>query len=177
MVYDTQGDDPAGRGCGRRQGRSDGEEIDVEPDEEDLTFYSTVRVDSLPHRKWKEIKQQPSMLPGPAVPGCCFSFFPFPVGHPLHPPCTSQYMVFPYEWKTYLRLIVNKHLQGLKNNHHAVKYFKRMKFGCLPIAESPMGQMGRVKVVSEESKFCETRFKSRRTRPCTGWLARFHNGN
>ena len=25
---------------------------------------STVRVDSLPHRKWKEIKQQPSMLPG-----------------------------------------------------------------------------------------------------------------
>ena len=129
------------------------------------------------HRKWKEIKQQPSMLPGPAVPGCCFSFFPFPVGHPLHPPCTSQYMVFPYEWKTYLRLIVNKHLQGLKNNHHAVKYFKRMKFGCLPIAESPMGQMGRVKVVSEESKFCETRFKSRRTRPCTGWLARFHNGN
>ena len=23
------------------------------------------------HRKWKEIKQQPSMLPGPAVPGCC----------------------------------------------------------------------------------------------------------
>ena len=31
---------------------------------------STVRVDSLPHRKWKEIKQEPSMLPGPAVPGC-----------------------------------------------------------------------------------------------------------
>ena len=31
---------------------------------------STVRVDSLPHRKWKETKQQPSMLPGPAVPGC-----------------------------------------------------------------------------------------------------------
>ena len=22
------------------------------------------------HRKWKEIKQQPSLLPGPAVPGC-----------------------------------------------------------------------------------------------------------
>ena len=31
----------------------------------------TVRVDSLPHRKWKETKQQPSMLPDPAVPGCC----------------------------------------------------------------------------------------------------------
>ena len=38
LVYDTQGDDPAGRGCGRRQGRSDGEEIDVEPDEEDCTL-------------------------------------------------------------------------------------------------------------------------------------------
>ena len=33
--------------------------------------YTTVRVDSLPHRKWRKIKQQPSMLPGPAVPGCC----------------------------------------------------------------------------------------------------------
>ena len=32
---------------------------------------STVRVDSLPQRKCKEIKQLPSMLPGPAVPGCC----------------------------------------------------------------------------------------------------------
>ena len=37
--------------------------------EEDVPF--TVRVDSLPNRIWKEIKQQPSMLPGPAVPGCC----------------------------------------------------------------------------------------------------------
>ena len=39
--------------------------------------YSTVRVDSLPHRKWKEIKQQPSMLSGPAVPGCCLISFHF----------------------------------------------------------------------------------------------------
>ena len=23
------------------------------------------------HRKWRETKQQPGMLPGPAVPGCC----------------------------------------------------------------------------------------------------------
>ena len=37
----------------------------------------TLRVDSLPHRKWKEIKQQPSMLPGPAVPGCCLISFYF----------------------------------------------------------------------------------------------------
>ena len=29
------------------------------------------------HRKWKEIKQQLSMLPGPAVPGCCLVSFHF----------------------------------------------------------------------------------------------------
>ena len=36
-----------------------------------------MRVDSLPHRKWKYIKQQPSTLPGPAVPGCCLVSFHF----------------------------------------------------------------------------------------------------
>ena len=40
------------------------------------------------HRKSKETKQQPSMLPGPAVPGCCLVYFHVPVGHPTHPPCT-----------------------------------------------------------------------------------------
>ena len=29
------------------------------------------------HRKRRETKQQPSMLPGPAVPGCCFVSFCF----------------------------------------------------------------------------------------------------
>ena len=29
------------------------------------------------HRKWKESKQQPKMLPGPAVPGCCLVSFCF----------------------------------------------------------------------------------------------------
>ena len=29
------------------------------------------------HRKWKEFKQQPSMLPGSAVPGCCLVSFYF----------------------------------------------------------------------------------------------------
>ena len=29
------------------------------------------------HRKWKETKQLPSMLPGPAVPGCCLVSFYF----------------------------------------------------------------------------------------------------
>ena len=35
----------------------------------------TLLVLRMAHRKWKEIKQQPSMLPVPAVPGCSlFSF-------------------------------------------------------------------------------------------------------
>ena len=29
------------------------------------------------HRKWKETKKQPSMLPGPAVPGCSLVYFHF----------------------------------------------------------------------------------------------------
>ena len=35
----------------------------------------TVLVLRMTHRKWKEIKQQPSMLPGPAVPGSCLVSF------------------------------------------------------------------------------------------------------
>ena len=34
------------------------------------SLVSTVFVLRIAHRKWKEIKQQPSLLPGPAVPGC-----------------------------------------------------------------------------------------------------------
>ena len=37
----------------------------------------TVLVRRMAHRKWKEIKQQPSILPGPAVPGCCLVYFHF----------------------------------------------------------------------------------------------------
>ena len=29
------------------------------------------------HRKWRETKQNPSMFPGPAVPGCCLVSFCF----------------------------------------------------------------------------------------------------
>ena len=35
--------------------------------------HSTVLVLRMAHRNWKETKQQPSMLPGPAVPGCCLA--------------------------------------------------------------------------------------------------------
>ena len=31
----------------------------------------TGRMGWMANRKWKEVKQQPSMLPSPAVPGCC----------------------------------------------------------------------------------------------------------
>ena len=38
------------------------------------------------HRKWKEIKQQPSMLPGPAVSGSCLASFHFLWAiHPIRP--------------------------------------------------------------------------------------------
>ena len=39
------------------------------------TLLSTVLVLRMAHRKWKETKQQPSMLPGPAVPGSCLVSF------------------------------------------------------------------------------------------------------
>ena len=44
---------------------------------------------SIEHRQWRETKQQPSMLPGPAVPGCRLVSL-FTVIHPLHPLCTLK---------------------------------------------------------------------------------------
>ena len=41
------------------------------------TATCTVLVLSMAHRKWKEFKQQPSMLLGSAVPGCCLVSFHF----------------------------------------------------------------------------------------------------
>ena len=35
----------------------------------------TVLVLRMANKKWKETKQEPSMLPGPAVPGCCLVSF------------------------------------------------------------------------------------------------------
>ena len=40
-----------------------------------FTFGTTVLLLRMAHRKWKESKQQPSMLPGPAVPGSCLVSF------------------------------------------------------------------------------------------------------
>ena len=37
----------------------------------------TVCSHRMAHRKWKETKQQPRMMPGPAVPGCCLVSFHF----------------------------------------------------------------------------------------------------
>ena len=36
-----------------------------------LRTNGTVLVLRMAHRKWKEVKQLPSMLPGSAVPDCC----------------------------------------------------------------------------------------------------------
>ena len=47
---------------------------------------STVRMGWISHRKWKETKQQPNMLPGPAVLGCCLVSFHFLWAiHPIRP--------------------------------------------------------------------------------------------
>ena len=43
----------------------------------DATHVCTVPVLRMAHRKWTEFKQQPSMLPGSAVPGCCLVSFHF----------------------------------------------------------------------------------------------------
>ena len=40
-------------------------------------FYSTVRVDSLPHRKWKETKQEPGTTGPGNMLGCCLVSFHF----------------------------------------------------------------------------------------------------
>ena len=47
--------------------------------------YRADGVDGPQLRKWKESKQQPSMLPGPAVPGCCLSFYFLWAIHPIDP--------------------------------------------------------------------------------------------
>ena len=47
------------------------EEVDIEI----FAHSCTVLVLGMAHRKWKEIKQHPSMLPGPAVPGSCLVSF------------------------------------------------------------------------------------------------------
>ena len=51
-----------------------------------IPWESTGRMGWMAHRKWKEIKQQPSMLPGPAVSGCCLVSFHFMWAiHPIRP--------------------------------------------------------------------------------------------
>ena len=47
---------------------------------------NTGRMGWMAHRKWKKIKLQPSMLPGPAVPGSCLASFHFRWAiHPIRP--------------------------------------------------------------------------------------------
>ena len=45
-----------------------------------VVFLTTVRVDSLPHGKWKEIKQQPGTAGPGNMLGCCLIFLHFPWG-------------------------------------------------------------------------------------------------
>ena len=51
------------------------------------------------HRKWKEIKEQPSILPGPAVPGSCLASFHFLwVIHPIRPVVFSSNILTRNRW-------------------------------------------------------------------------------
>ena len=69
------------------------------------TEYSTGRVGWMTHRKWKEIKQQLSMLPGPAVPGSCLVAFYFRWAiHPIRPVETA-YKVTSYKVKSLIKYI------------------------------------------------------------------------
>ena len=48
----------------------------------------TVRVDSLPHRKWKETKQQPDTAEPGNMLGCCLISFHFLWGQTIYVHCT-----------------------------------------------------------------------------------------
>ena len=51
-----------------------------------IFIYCTGRMGWMAQRKWIEIKQQPIMLPGPAVPGSCLVSFYFRWAiHPIRP--------------------------------------------------------------------------------------------
>ena len=49
----------------------------------------TVLMLRMTHRKWKDIKQQPGILPGPASPWLLLSLYLFPVSHPEHEHCKN----------------------------------------------------------------------------------------
>ena len=56
---------------------------------------STGRMGWMSHRKWKKTKEQPSMLPGPALPGCCLISFNFLWAiHPIRPVQTQCLKVY-----------------------------------------------------------------------------------
>ena len=51
--------------------------MEAEVKSEIFILSCTVRVDSLPHRKWKEIKQQPGTVGPGNMLGCCLIYFHF----------------------------------------------------------------------------------------------------
>ena len=55
--------------------------------------HHTERLHRMEHRKWRETKHQPSMLPSPAVPGCCLVSFHF-LCYILCSPSVQEYMNF-----------------------------------------------------------------------------------
>ena len=55
-----------------------------------LRHHRSCSTGRMAHRKWTESKQQPSMLSGLAVPGCCLIYFHFLWAiHPIRPVCKA----------------------------------------------------------------------------------------
>ena len=61
-------------------------------------LFCTGWMEWMSHRKWRETKQQPIMLPGPAVPGCCLVSFCFPCDiHCIHSVGVGNFNIY-YIW-------------------------------------------------------------------------------
>ena len=71
------------------------------------SIFPTVCGRRISHRKWKETNQQTSMLPGPAVPGCCLVSFRFlwAILRP-HPVQTSNFICLLFVWTVRYRDIL-----------------------------------------------------------------------
>ena len=84
------------------------------------------------HRKWKDTKQLPSMLPGPAVTGCCL-VFSISCGPSRHPMYVRRLYRFPSKWMNE-SLVEFKFFSGHKwriNSH--LQGRAKEKYPCLKI--------------------------------------------
>ena len=67
------------------------------------------------HRKWRETKQQPSLLPCPAVPGCCFVSFNFLWSHTVHDYMSLSHQAFNKSCVVPVLMEVARNICGFKS--------------------------------------------------------------